>query len=139
MTRPLINILKKTMGAFMITVSELRLDEASTVSRSNFGQHIIFYNPAKKCGKFHFRFNILADASIFASLALKASTRNDSNPCDPNETLELIQEESKYSNSNKLVLQMCKKFNGTGRTINMDNCYTSPSVLILVPNRGHFA
>jgi hypothetical protein len=38
----LLNILKKSMGAFMIPGSELALDEASTASRSNFGRQIIF-------------------------------------------------------------------------------------------------
>jgi hypothetical protein len=41
-TRPLLNILKKTMGAFIIPGSELALDEASAVSQSNFGGNIIF-------------------------------------------------------------------------------------------------
>jgi hypothetical protein len=139
-TRPLLNILKKTMGAFMIPGSKLSQYDALAVSRSNYGRHIIFYNPAKNCGKFHFRFYILADASTFAALVLKVATRNDSDPCDPNKMMESIQEESKYSDLNKLILQMCKKYNSTGRTINMDNYYyTSPSVVILLHNRGSFA
>jgi hypothetical protein len=72
------------MGAFMISGSELALDEASAASQSNFGRQVIFYNPAKNCGKFHFRFYILADASTLAELVLKVTTRNDSNPHDPN-------------------------------------------------------
>jgi hypothetical protein len=137
-THPLLNILKKTMGAFMIPGSELSPDEASSASRSNVGRHIIFYNPAKNCEKIHFRFYILADASTFAALVLKVATRNDRDPCVPNETIESIQEESKYSDLNKLVLQMCKKFNGNGRTINIDSYHTSPSVTIILRNRGLF-
>jgi hypothetical protein len=78
------------MGAFLIPGSELLLAEEYIAYQSNFGQHIIFYNPANNCGKFHFRFYILADASTFAALVLKVATRKDSDPCDPIETLESI-------------------------------------------------
>jgi hypothetical protein len=64
-THSLINILKKTMGAFTIPGSELALNQASAASRSNFGRHIIFYNPAKNCDKFHFRFYIPYVTSTF--------------------------------------------------------------------------
>jgi hypothetical protein len=110
---PLLNILKKPMGAYMIYGFELSLDEASAASRSSYNRHIVFYTTAKNCGKFHFRFCILSDASNVAALTLKVATRNDSDPCDPNEMIGSIQEESKYSDLNKLVQQMCKKYNGT--------------------------
>jgi hypothetical protein len=87
---PLLNILKKNMGAFMVPGSELSLDEASVASRSNYDRHIMYYSPAKNCGKFHFRFYILADFSTFAALVLKVATRNNSDPFDPNETLESV-------------------------------------------------
>jgi hypothetical protein len=111
-THPLLNILKKMMGAFMIPDYELSLDDVSAASPLDFGRQIIFYNPAKNCEKIHFGFYILADASTFAVLVLKVSTRNDRDPWDSNETLESIQEEIKYSDLNKLVPQMCKMFNG---------------------------
>jgi hypothetical protein len=76
------------MGALMIPGSELALDEALVASRSNFGRRVFFYNPAKKCGKIHFCFYILADALTFAALVLKVATRNYSDHCDPNEILE---------------------------------------------------
>jgi hypothetical protein len=93
----------------MIYGSKLSLDEASTASRSSYGRHLVFYNPAKNCDKFHFRCYTLADASNFAVLTLKVATRNDSDPCDPNAMIESIQEESKYSDLNKRVVQMYKK------------------------------
>jgi hypothetical protein len=58
-TRPLLNILKKTIGVFLIPGSELSLDEASCASRSSYGRELIFFNPAKNYGKFHFRFYLL--------------------------------------------------------------------------------
>jgi hypothetical protein len=138
-THPLLKMLKKRMGNFMIPGSELALGEASSAPQSNFSRHIIFYNLAKNCGKFHFQFYILVDASTFAALVLKVAMINDSDPCDLNEMLESIQEESKYSNLNKLVTQMFNTYNGSGRTISMDNSYTSPSVMAILQNRGFFA
>jgi hypothetical protein len=41
-TRPLLNILKKTIGVFLIPRSELSLDEASCASRSSYGRELIF-------------------------------------------------------------------------------------------------
>jgi hypothetical protein len=93
----------------MIYGSALSLDDISAASRSSYHRHIVFYNPAKNCGKFHFQFYILADASTVSALTLKVFTINDSEPCNPNEMIESIQEKTKYSDLNKLVLQMCKK------------------------------
>jgi hypothetical protein len=67
---------------------------------------------------------------------LKVVIRNNSDPADPEETLEFIEEEANYSLLNKLMLETCQKFNITWRTVNMDNYYTSPAVFILLRNRG---
>jgi hypothetical protein len=50
-----------------------------------------------------------------------------------------IQQEANYYLLNKLVLEMCRKYNNTFRTVNMDNYYTSPAILILLRNRGIYA
>jgi hypothetical protein len=89
--RPLLNILKKTLGVFLIPGSEMSLDEASCASRSNYGRELIFSNPAKNCGKFHFRFYLPCDASTFVCVTLKVETRNDSDPAEPEETFASIQ------------------------------------------------
>jgi hypothetical protein len=136
---PILNILKKRLGAFLIPGSELSLDEASCASRSNYGRAFIFFNPAKNCRNFHFRFYMLCDASAFCCLTLKVVTWNDSDHADPEETLESIQQEANYSLLNKLVIEMCLKFNNTGRTVNMDNYYNYPAVLILLRNRDVYA
>jgi hypothetical protein len=109
------------------------------VPRSSYGRELIFFNPAKNCGKFHFRFYLLCDASTFTCLTIKVATRNDSDPADPEETLASIQQEANYSLLNKLVLEMCRQYNNTFRTVNMDNYYTSPAVLILLCNCGIYA
>jgi hypothetical protein len=91
----------------------MSLDEASCAPRSNYGRELIFFNPAKNCGKFHFRFYLLCDASMFVCLTLKVTTKNDSDPADPEETFVSIQQEANYSLLNKLVLEMCRKYNTT--------------------------
>jgi hypothetical protein len=87
----------------------MSLDEASCVSRSNYGRELIFLKPTKNCGKFHFLFYLLCDALMFTCLTLKVATRNDSDPADPEETFARIQQEGNNSLLNKLVLEMCQK------------------------------
>jgi hypothetical protein len=89
------DIMHKTRLIFNIPkalVSELSLDEASCESLSNYGREVIFFNPAKNCGKFHFRLYMLCDASTLCCLTLKVATRNDSDPTNPEDTLEIIQQ-----------------------------------------------
>jgi hypothetical protein len=87
-TRPILNILKKMLGTFPIPGSDLSLDEASCASRYNYDRALIFFNPAKNCGKFHFQFYMLCDASPLCCITLKVATRNNSDPADPEDTLE---------------------------------------------------
>jgi hypothetical protein len=71
----------------------------------------------------------------FTCLTIKVATRNDSDPADPEKNLASIQQEATYSLLNKLMLDMYRRNNNTFRTVNMDNYYTSPEVLILLHNR----
>jgi hypothetical protein len=82
---------------------EWSLDEGSCAYRSSYGREMIFVNPAKNCGKYHFCFYLLCDASTFSCLMVKVATRNDSDPVDPEETPESIQQEANNSLLNKLV------------------------------------
>jgi hypothetical protein len=138
-TRLMLNILKKTIGVFLIPGSELYLDEASCASRSSYGRELICFNPAKNCGKFHFRFYLLCYASTFSCLTIKVATRNDFNPVDPEETLDSVQQEANYSLLNELVLEMCRKYIKIFRTVNIDYYYTSPAVLILLHNHDIYS
>jgi hypothetical protein len=116
--------LKNTIGVFLIPGSEFSLDEASCAYHSSYGMELICCNPAKNCRKFHFRFYLLFDALNFACLTIKFATRNDSDPTDPDDNFESIQQEANYLPLNKLVMDMCRKYNNTFRAVNMDNCYT---------------
>jgi hypothetical protein len=75
---PLVNIVKVTLRTFIIVGSELALDEASVVSRSLYGRAVIFFNPMKNCGKFHFCFYKLCCATTYACVHVKVSTKNNS-------------------------------------------------------------
>jgi hypothetical protein len=138
-TRPLLNILKKTIGVFLIPVLEFSLGEASCASRSSYVRELLCFNPAKNCGKLHFRFYLLCHASNVTCLTIKIATRNDSDSADPEETFVSIHQEANYFMLNKLVLEMCRRYNNTLRRVNMYNYYTSPAVLIMLRNRGIYA
>ena len=52
--RPLVNVLKKTLGMYLESGSELALDESSIAARTKYGRLLIFYNNTKPSGKYHF-------------------------------------------------------------------------------------
>ena len=53
--RPLLNILKITLGKYARFGSELLLDEATMANKSSYARHLICFNPMKPTGKFHFK------------------------------------------------------------------------------------
>jgi hypothetical protein len=74
--RPLVNIVKVTLRAFIRVGCKLALDEASAASRSSYGRALIFFNPMKNCGKFHFRFYLLCCATTYVFVHMKVATKN---------------------------------------------------------------
>lgn len=62
------------------------MDEASVACRSRFGADLIYFNPTKPGGKFHFRFYFICDAATYACLRIRVHTPNKSDLGDP--TLE---------------------------------------------------
>lgn len=54
--RPLLNVFKKTCGKYVDAGRDVSLDESSIAARSKFGANLIFFNPTKPGGKYHFRF-----------------------------------------------------------------------------------
>jgi hypothetical protein len=79
------------------------------------------------------------DASTLFCLTLKVTTRNASDPSDPEETFASIQQETNYYLLKKFVLEMCQKYNNTFRAVNMYNYHISPAILVLLRNRGIYA
>jgi hypothetical protein len=153
---------------------ELALDEASISCRSRYGSDLIFYNPKKPSGKFHFRFYMICCSSSYACVRLRMHTRNKTDSADvlaspapnktgPYKTTGLDQDDdddddtpsrkyhtdhepdvcdaivTTHSPNNKsgsvlvsLIMDMCEPFFGSGRVINMDNYYTSPTIACML-------
>jgi hypothetical protein len=137
--RPLVNIVKVTLRAFIRVGSELALDEASVASCSSYGLALIFFNSMKNCAKFHFRFYLLCCATMYACVRMKVATKSNRDSPDPHKSMAKIYNTSLLSKLNKLVMEMCKPLFGSKRTVKMDNFYTPPAVLILLLNQKLFA
>ncbi|MGH7974333.1 MAG: hypothetical protein ACREBR_02310, partial [bacterium] len=80
--RYLLNTLKCTLGMYLDVGRELALDEAIVTNRSSYGRQLIFYNPTKNCGKYHFRFYLICCATTYACLRLRMHTKDVSDLAD---------------------------------------------------------
>ena len=80
--RPLLNCLKITFPNYLELGNETALDEASVASRSSYGRDIIYYNPTKPTGKYHFRFYLLCCSDSFACIRIRIHTGNNSDAGD---------------------------------------------------------
>ena len=82
--RPFLNCLKLTFDAYLNIGNELALDEASIASRSSYGRDLIFFNPTKPGGKYHFRLYFLCCADTYNCVRFRIHTRNTSDMGDGN-------------------------------------------------------
>ena len=80
--RPLLNVLKKTLGALIDIGSECSLDESSVACRSAYGQHFIYYNPSEPTGKHHFRFYLLCETDYYNCVRFRMQTRDECDVAD---------------------------------------------------------
>jgi hypothetical protein len=147
--RPLLNVLKKGLGQFIEVGSELSLDESSIPCRSAYGRSLIYYNPTKPTGKYHFRFYLLCETDYYNCVRFRMQTRDSSDvgdglnareepPC--NDDGAIVDERKKETTViEKLVLDMCSPLFYTGRVVNTDNYYTSPLVFVELFKKGVFA
>ena len=74
--RPLLNCLKLTFPLYLQMGDNFALDEASVASRSKYGSDIIFFNPTKPGGKYHFRFYLLCCSTSYVCIRLRMHTKN---------------------------------------------------------------
>ena len=74
--------MKITFPKYLELGDEVALDEASVSCRSRYGADVIFYNPRKPGGKFHFRFYMLCCSTSYACIRLRMHTRNKSDVAD---------------------------------------------------------
>ena len=150
--RPLLNILKKTLGDYLIPGSDLALDETSVACRSKYyGRNLIFYNNTKPSGKYHFRFYALCDSDSYSCLRIVIHTRNGSDRADGyagggNEAInegdddcgdeENIKELGKTT---RLVLDIARPFYHSGRVLNRERYYSSHEVFLELRKQGLYA
>mmetsp|Transcript_12176 Transcript_12176/g.17493 ORF Transcript_12176/g.17493 Transcript_12176/m.17493 type:complete len:171 (+) Transcript_12176:319-831(+) len=80
--RPLVNVLKKTLGVYVEPGSELALDESSIAARTKYGRALIFYNNTKPSGKYHFRFYVVTETDNYNALRFQIATKDDSDTPD---------------------------------------------------------
>jgi hypothetical protein len=137
--RPLVNIVKVALHPFIRVGFELALDEASVASLLSYGRALIFFSSMKNCSRFHFRLYLRCCATTCACVHMKVATKNNSDIPDPHESMATIYNTSLLSKMNKLLMEMYKPLFGSKRKVNMENFYTSPAVLILLPNQKVFA
>ncbi len=117
--RPLLNIVKKTLGQYAVIGSEISYDEATMANKSCFGRNLICFNPMKPTGKFHFKMYMICCAKTNLTIRMKIHTRD-------NADLELEDEQHEFMNKlDNQTLQLCKPFYNSGCTVNMDKYYMS--------------
>lgn len=128
--RPLLNIVKQHSKAFMTPGRNVCVDEASVAARSKFANFLIFYNPKKPCGKYHFKFYILACGDEWYMLNFIVH-------CDSTEVhrlqgvmscMDIVQMERELEPLNrttKIVMELARSLYGSSRILNTDNYYTS--------------
>ncbi len=72
--RPLLNIIKMTLGQFADHGSETSFDEATMACFSRYGRGLISYNPMKPTGKFHFKMYMICCAVTNLTLKIRIRT-----------------------------------------------------------------
>ena len=162
--RLLLNCLKVTFPSYIDLGDDVALDEASIGCRSKYGRHLIFYNSANP-DKYHFRFYFLCCATTYACVRLRIHTSDESDYGDPMELdrmddgsnvedfIENVANDSMNNNMDGrntnvaeqnedpgklvgIILDMCKPLYGSGRVVNMDNWYTSPTAAVLLSKKN---
>lgn len=138
----LIDILRATFVKHVVIGREISGDEASFAFRGTYGRALIFYNPTKPGGKYHFRLYVICDATNWLCLNFKIHCNQDveqylsgsqMNEDDQNDFCESIRSVQPLR---KNVLQLCQPLFGKGRVLNIDNYYTSPQLMDQLMSRG---
>ena len=157
--RPILNVLKKTLGAYLNVGSEVTLDKSSIACRSTYGRLLIFYNNTKPSGKYHFHIYVVCDADNYAALRFCVHTKDGSDFADggvetrtASTEVQFLDEEANNENNHNhtdkeengstiqnLVLDMMKPFFMLGKVMNCDNYYTSSETFIKLQKKGVFA
>jgi hypothetical protein len=125
--RPILNIIKYTIGRYIKIGSDISLDEMSIQIRSCCVGDLTMFNKDNNCGKFHFRFFAVCCAFTWVCFRLCACTRKKydaayhpgANGYGAVPKLEKI---------NEIVVDMLSPYSLTNVVVNMDNFYCSQTV-----------
>jgi hypothetical protein len=130
--RPLLFIIKKTLGTYANHGSELSFDEATMANKSSYGHFLICFNPMKPTGKFHYKIYMLCCAFTKLTSWIKVHTKDNSD-LDGSET------HNEYLNKqDNQTLQLCSPLFNSGCTVNMDNYFMSMTVAMKLREKGVF-
>jgi len=103
--RPLLEIVKKTLGTYGVPGSEFSFDEATMACFSRYGRGLISFNPKKKnTGKFHFKIYMLCCALTNLVYKIRIHTKDNSEEIE--ETVG--NDDEQYNKTDKMTLDMCK-------------------------------
>jgi hypothetical protein len=80
--RPLLNVLKHSVGMYLIPGNDLAVDESSVACQSKYLRELIFFNSSKPTCKYHFHSFNLHDSSTYACLRIRFHTRNRCDEAD---------------------------------------------------------
>jgi hypothetical protein len=133
--RPLLNIIKKTLGRYAEHGSELSFDEATMACFSRYGRQLISFNPMKPTGKFHFKMYMICCAHTNLTLKIKIHTKTGSDDNTAGAEDE-AHDEQMVNKIDQLTLSMCETFYKSGATINMDNYYMSTVCAARLRSKG---
>jgi len=136
--RPVYATIQEMMGRYVDLGSEFCLDKASAAYRSSFGRHLIVFNPMKNCGKFHFRFYLLCCSVTYVCIEARIHVRTDEMieedkfVCDSTQNEDGNEDHASSKVLNQLILDMARPIFNRGITLNFNNYYASPGILIVL-------
>jgi Transposase IS4 len=137
--RPLLEILKKSLGRYGDLGSEYSFDEATMACFSRYGRGLISFNPKKPTGKFHFKIYMLCCAYTNLVYKIRIHTKDGADDAPSNMDGRLDDEnDAMITKTEKLTMDMCRILRGMGATVNMDNYYMSPITAINLKDKGIF-
>jgi hypothetical protein len=136
--RPLLNIVKKTVGRYAVPGSEFSFDEATMACFSRYGRGLVSFNPMKPTGKFHFKMYMVCCASTNLTLKFKIHTKDgaEDNVEDAPGAEEESEDKTMINKIDKLTMGMCEILYNSGTTVNMDNYYMSTVCAVHLKSKG---
>jgi hypothetical protein len=133
--RPLLAIMKKTIGGYAHLGREHSFDEATVACRSSYGRHLIVYNGSKPTGKFHFKIYMMCFAETNLTHKINIRARDNCNKEDSKEE-EDKDSATEMTKIDALTLEMCRPLFGMWSVINIDNYYMSATCAMKLRAKG---